>query len=190
MHGTGPRAARPARGTKRTATGRCRTGKPPRGPQPLVREIAAGVAYPADALGPLRRAVIAVQGITQAPLAIPAKSALASLASLAVQGLADVETLGGAELQGQHNPPPIEGAGRIGITFCPGKIQPGAMSGSWNRDLWLNPDAIAVWCAVAVVTLIEDHELQALKVAAMGGRGARPAPELASPADPRRLDAG
>lgn len=66
----------------------------PEGPQPLVREIAPGAAYPVHALGPLRAAVEAVQGATQAPVAIPAQSALA-VASLAVQGFADVETLGG-----------------------------------------------------------------------------------------------
>ncbi|WP_108484565.1 YfjI family protein [Oceaniglobus ichthyenteri] len=64
------------------------------GPQPLVREIPAGEVYPVEALGPLRAAVEAVQGSTQAPIAIPAASALAA-ASLAVQGFADVETLGG-----------------------------------------------------------------------------------------------
>src|SRR6056297_3822680 len=64
------------------------------GPQPLVREIAPGTPYPVAALGPLREAVEAVQGVTQAPVAIPAASAL-SVASLAVQGFADVETLGG-----------------------------------------------------------------------------------------------
>ena len=66
----------------------------PEGPQPLVREIPAGQAYPVEALGPLRAAVEAVHGFTQAPVAIPAASALA-VASLAVQGFADVETLGG-----------------------------------------------------------------------------------------------
>ena len=66
----------------------------PEGPQPLVREIAPGAAYPVASLGPLRDAVRAVQGMTQAPVAIPAQSALA-VASLAVQGFADVETLGG-----------------------------------------------------------------------------------------------
>ena len=66
----------------------------PEGPQPLVREIAPGAAYPVASLGPLRDAVRAVQGATQAPVAIPAQSALA-VASLAVQGFADVETLGG-----------------------------------------------------------------------------------------------
>jgi hypothetical protein len=66
----------------------------PEGPQPLLREIPPGLPYPAEALGPLRPAVEAVAGAVQAPVAIPAASALA-VASLAVQGFADVETLGG-----------------------------------------------------------------------------------------------
>lgn len=64
------------------------------GPQPLLREIPPGEAFPVAALGPLRQAVEAVQDISQAPVAIAAQSALA-VASLAVQGFADVETLGG-----------------------------------------------------------------------------------------------
>ncbi len=64
------------------------------GPQPLVAEIHPGEPYPVAALGPLGEAVGAVQGAVQAPVAIPAQSAL-SVASLAVQGFADVETLGG-----------------------------------------------------------------------------------------------
>lgn len=64
------------------------------GPQPLLRPISQSAPYPLDALGPLRDAVLAVQGLTQAPIAIPAASALA-LASLAVMAHADVETLGG-----------------------------------------------------------------------------------------------
>lgn len=67
----------------------------PEGPQPLVRQTPPGAAYPVHALGPLRAAVEAVHGMTQAPMAIPAQSALA-VASLAVQAFADVETLGGA----------------------------------------------------------------------------------------------
>lgn len=66
----------------------------PEGPQPLLREIAPGADFPIDALGPLREAAEAVQGQTLAPIAIPAASALA-VASLAVMGHADVETLGG-----------------------------------------------------------------------------------------------
>jgi ADP-ribosyl-[dinitrogen reductase] hydrolase len=38
---------------------------------------------------------------------------------------------------------PCKDTGRIGITFCPGKVQPGAMSGSWNRNLGLDLDAIS-----------------------------------------------
>lgn len=63
-------------------------------PQPLVREIAPAGAYPVQALGPLRAAVEAVEGQTQAPVAIPAASALAT-AALAVQAFGNVETLGG-----------------------------------------------------------------------------------------------
>ena len=67
----------------------------PEGPQPLQRATPPGAAYPVHALGPLRAAVEEVQAMTQAPVAIPAQSALA-VASLAVQGFADVDTLGGA----------------------------------------------------------------------------------------------
>lgn len=67
----------------------------PEGPQPLVPETAPCAAYPVHALGPLQAVAEAVQGQTQAPVAIPAASALA-VAALAVQGFADVETLGGA----------------------------------------------------------------------------------------------
>lgn len=63
-------------------------------PQPLVRDIPAGQPFPVHALGALREAVEAVQRHRQAPIALPAQSALA-VASLAVQGHANVQTLGG-----------------------------------------------------------------------------------------------
>lgn len=53
-----------------------------------------GAPHPVQALGPPAPAVLTVRGATQAPAAIPAASALA-VASLAVQGFADVETLRG-----------------------------------------------------------------------------------------------
>lgn len=58
--------------------------------------------------------------------------------------------------------------GSIGITFCPGKKQPAAMTGGWNRDLGLDLDAVAAWGATAMVTLIEGHEMTALDVADIG----------------------
>jgi hypothetical protein len=70
-------------------------------PQPLVREIKAGEPYPVDALGPLKGDVEYVQGRTLAPMAIPAQSALA-VASLAVMGFANVETLGGTSPTGLY----------------------------------------------------------------------------------------
>ena len=60
------------------------------------------------------------------------------------------------------------GLGRIGVTFCPGKVQADAVTGAWRRDLELDVKAIAAWGAAAVVTLVEDHELQSLQVASLG----------------------
>jgi ADP-ribosyl-[dinitrogen reductase] hydrolase len=60
------------------------------------------------------------------------------------------------------------GFGRIGLTLCPGKYDPNAMSGSWNRDLAADLDAIRDWGAVAVVTLLEPHELTLLRAQQLG----------------------
>jgi hypothetical protein len=49
----------------------------PEGPQPLLREVPNGEPFPVAALGPLAEAVKAVRGMTLAPVAIPAASALA-----------------------------------------------------------------------------------------------------------------
>ncbi|WP_440522327.1 phosphatase domain-containing putative toxin, partial [Sphingomonas sp.] len=63
---------------------------------------------------------------------------------------------------------PGPGMGRIGITFCPGKRQPNAVTGSWDRDLALDVKAISDWGAVLVISLIEDHEFAVLQVEALG----------------------
>lgn len=63
---------------------------------------------------------------------------------------------------------PLEGGGAVGITFCPGKRQPGALTGAWHRDLALDLDRVVAWGAVAVVTLLEAHELAALGVEGLG----------------------
>ena len=64
------------------------------GPQPLVPETPPEPKYPVEALGPLAAAVTEAHKATGAPIALAAQSAL-SVAALAVQGHADVETLGG-----------------------------------------------------------------------------------------------
>jgi len=61
-----------------------------------------------------------------------------------------------------------DGLGRIGITFCPGKKDSGAMTGAWDRALGLDLDAIRDWGAAAVVTLVEQHEFELLAVAGLG----------------------
>lgn len=65
------------------------------------------------------------------------------------------------------------GCGRIGITFCPGKHDAHAITGSWERDLGLDLDAIRDWGASAVVTLLEQHELALLKVRQLGNEVTR-----------------
>lgn len=63
---------------------------------------------------------------------------------------------------------PAPFTGRIGITFCPGKKQPQAATGAWDRDLNLDVQVIADWGATAVLTLVEPHELANLKVEGLG----------------------
>jgi hypothetical protein len=58
--------------------------------------------------------------------------------------------------------------GRIGITFCPGKRDPYAQTGAWERDLGIDVDAIAAWGASLVLTLVKPAELVALKVPSLG----------------------
>ena len=59
---------------------------------------------------------------------------------------------------------PGDGYGRIGITLCPGKTDPAGMSGPHARDLDADLDAIQLWGATAVVSLITDAEFDSLSV--------------------------
>ncbi len=63
---------------------------------------------------------------------------------------------------------PVPGGGTLGLTFCPGKRQMGAATGSWDRDLGLDLAAIRAWGADDVVTLMEQHELQRFEVPGLG----------------------
>lgn len=66
----------------------------PEGPQTLIREMPGPEPFPVAVLGLLRSAAEAIATITEAPPALCAASALGA-AALAVQGLRDVENLGG-----------------------------------------------------------------------------------------------
>jgi ADP-ribosyl-[dinitrogen reductase] hydrolase len=52
--------------------------------------------------------------------------------------------------------------GVIGMTLCPGKKDPYATFGVWDRDLTLDLQAIRDWGASAIVTLLEEHEFELL----------------------------
>ena len=54
--------------------------------------------------------------------------------------------------------------GVLGLTFCPGKVQPDAMNGPWARDLVKDLQAIRDWGASALVNLLEAHEMRELQV--------------------------
>lgn len=54
--------------------------------------------------------------------------------------------------------------GRIGLTFCPGKKQRNAETGTWDRDLSADLEAVRNFGAKALVTLMPEDELQSLGV--------------------------
>jgi ADP-ribosyl-[dinitrogen reductase] hydrolase len=54
--------------------------------------------------------------------------------------------------------------GELGLTFCPGKKQPNAMTGSWDRDIDLDIESVKRWGATAVISLLEDFEYYELAV--------------------------
>lgn len=60
------------------------------------------------------------------------------------------------------------GGGSIGVTFCPGKCGPSLFGHNWERDLGADLEAVKLWGAQLVLTLVEDFELEALKVAGLG----------------------
>jgi len=55
-------------------------------------------------------------------------------------------------------------AGELGLTFCPGKKQPNAMTGSWSRNIDLDIATIKSWGADTIISLLEDFEYEELQV--------------------------
>jgi ADP-ribosyl-[dinitrogen reductase] hydrolase len=60
------------------------------------------------------------------------------------------------------------GKGMLGITHCPGRCQPDSDTGSKRRELAADLAAIRAWGATVLVTLIEAHEFEQLKVDHLG----------------------
>lgn len=58
--------------------------------------------------------------------------------------------------------------GRVGMASCPGKQGRDVWGGHWSRDLEADVAALRDWGAHVVVTLVEDHELELLKVPQLG----------------------
>ncbi|MCJ2085126.1 cyclin-dependent kinase inhibitor 3 family protein [Methylobacterium sp. E-005] len=60
-----------------------------------------------------------------------------------------------------------ENGGRVGITLCPGKVDPSSVGGPWKRDLTADVEVIRSWGASYVLTLLESHEFDLLRVRAL-----------------------
>jgi len=63
---------------------------------------------------------------------------------------------------------PCPGGGTLGITFCPGKWQAAAATGTWSRHLRTDLQAITHWGATRVLTLVTAEELRVLRVPGLG----------------------
>jgi len=55
-------------------------------------------------------------------------------------------------------------SGTIGITLCPGKVQSGGISGSWERDLRIDMQVVKSWGATAWLNLLTTTEMRDLSV--------------------------
>jgi hypothetical protein len=56
------------------------------------------------------------------------------------------------------------GGGILGMTFCPGKHDTGRHGMVWQRNLPMDLDALHQWGARTLVTLMEPHELNTVRV--------------------------
>jgi protein-tyrosine phosphatase len=60
-----------------------------------------------------------------------------------------------------------DNCGEIGMTFCPGKKDRSNSGITWDRELNIDMHMITAWGAKAVVTLLEEFELEMLDVTAL-----------------------
>ena len=64
---------------------------------------------------------------------------------------------------------PLEGdEGRMGMTLCPGKYQPVASTGSWDRQLDVDLDALVAMGTQRLVSLVTEEDMRVLRVETLG----------------------
>ena len=64
---------------------------------------------------------------------------------------------------------PLEGdEGRMGMTLCPGKYQPVASTGSWDRQLDVDLDALVAMGTQRLVSLVTEEDMRGLRVETRG----------------------
>lgn len=60
---------------------------------------------------------------------------------------------------------PVPWPGKVGLTFAPGKWQPNAATGAWDRDLAADITRLSShYGAMHLACLLEDHELADLRI--------------------------
>jgi len=87
---------------------------------------------------------------------------------------------------------PLEGdQGRLGITLCPGKYQPVASTGSWDRQLDVDLQALVDMGVNRLISLITEEDMTMLRVENLGEEARRfglawdhlPLPDTTAPTD-------
>ena len=64
---------------------------------------------------------------------------------------------------------PLEGdEGQMGMTLCPGKYQPVASTGSWDRQLDVDLDDLVGMGTQRLVSLVTDEDMRTLRVETLG----------------------
>ena len=87
---------------------------------------------------------------------------------------------------------PLEGdQGQLGITLCPGKYQPVASTGSWDRQLDVDLQALVDMGVNRLISLITEEDMTMLRVENLGEEARRfglawdhlPLPDTTAPTD-------
>ena len=87
---------------------------------------------------------------------------------------------------------PLEGdQGQLGITLCPGKYQPVSSTGSWDRQLGLDLQALVDMGVHRLISLITEEDMVMLRVEGLGEESQRmglswdhlPLPDTTAPTD-------
>jgi hypothetical protein len=73
----------------------------------------------------------------------------------------------------------------MGMTLCPGKYQPVASTGSWDRQLDVDLDDLVGMGTQRLVSLVTDDDMRVLRVETLGTDTPKQGHGMESPSNPR-----